>query len=91
MGNNELLSKCQELRELRNMAAELDNQIDALEDAVKQEMQQRGVDKLFIGDCHVSWLEYTTTRFDTRKFKAEHSGLYAAFSKSVKAKRFSIS
>lgn len=91
MGNSELLDKCRELRELRNMAAELDNQIDALEDAVKQEMQQRGVDKLFIGDCHVSWLEYTTTRFDTRKFKAEHSGLYAAFSKSVKAKRFSIS
>ena len=27
MGNSELLDKCRELRELRNMAAELDNQI----------------------------------------------------------------
>ena len=38
MTSRELLATVSELRELRNMAAELDDQISALEEAVKAEM-----------------------------------------------------
>ena len=91
MGNNELLTKCQELRELRNMADELTAQIETLTDEVKAEMNNRSVDKLFIGDCKVVWTPYTTARFDTKLFKAENESLYVKYSKTIQARRFAIS
>jgi len=54
MSNSELLALVTELRGLKNMAAELQDEIDALEDKLKAEMNNQGVDKLFIGDCKVT-------------------------------------
>ena len=91
MGHSELLATVTELRSLRNMAAELQDEIDALEDIVKAEMNAQGVDKLFVGDCKVTWTEYNTTRFDTKTFKAEHEELYGKYSKTTTARRFTVS
>ena len=91
MGRDELNTTVVELRGLRNMAAELQEQIDALEDIVKAEMLAQGVDTLFIGDCKVTYLEYNTSRFDNKTFKAEHEELYSKYSKTIKARRFSVS
>ncbi len=91
MSNNELLALVTELRGLKNMAAELQDEINALEDKLKAEMNNQGVDKLFIGDCKVTWTEYNTTRFDTKSFKAEHGDLYEHYAKTVKARRFAVS
>ena len=91
MSNSELLALVTELRGLKNMAAELQDEIDALEDKLKAEMNNQGVDKQFIGDCKVTWTEYNTTRFDTKSFKAEHSDLYEHYAKTIKARRFSVS
>ena len=91
MGQNELLATVTELRSLRNMAAELQDEIDALEDIVKAEMNAQGVDKLFVGDCKVTWTEYNTTRFDTKTFKAEHEELYGKYSKTTTARKFTVS
>ena len=82
MGQNELLATVTELRGLRNMAAELAEQIDYLEDKLN---------KLFVGDCKVTWTEYNTTRFDCKTFKAEHEDLYGQYAKITKAHRFSVS
>ena len=91
MGHSELLATVTELRSLRNMAAELQDEIDALEDIVKAEMNAQGVDKLFVGDCKVTWTEYNTTRFDTKTFKAEHEELYGKYSKTTTARKFTVS
>ena len=91
MSNNELLALVTELRGLKNIATELQDEIDALEDKLKAEMNNQGVDKLFIGDCKVTWTEYNTTRFDTKSFKAEHSDLYEHYAKTIKARRFAVS
>lgn len=91
MGHNELSSLVTELRGLRNMAAELAEQINALEDTLKAEMNSQGVDTLYIGDCKVTYKEYNTTRFDCKAFKAEHEDLYGQYAKIVKARRFSVS
>ena len=91
MGHSELLATVTELRSLRNMAAELQDEINALEDIVKAEMNAQGVDKLFVGDCKVTWTEYNTNRFDTKTFKAEHEELYKKYSKNTKARKFIVS
>ena len=91
MGQQELLATVTELRGLRNMAAELAYQIAALEDIVKNEMTEQGVDKLYIGDCKVTWTKYMTSRFDSKAFKEDHEELYNQFTKKIEARRFSIS
>ena len=91
MGHSELLATVTELRSLRNMAAELAEQIDYLEDKLKAEMNNQGVDTLYVGDCKVTYKEYNTTRFDCKTFKAEHEDLYGQYAKITKAHRFSVS
>lgn len=91
MGQNELLAKIKELRSLRNLADELADQIETLTDEVKAEMNNRGVDKLFLGDCKVTWTPYATTRFDTKTFKAENESLYNKYNKTIQARRFTVS
>ena len=90
-GTDKLLALVTELRGLRNVAAELADEIDTLEYTLKAEMTNLGVDKLYIGDCKVTWTEYNTSKFDTKTFKAEHANLYGEYTKTVKARRFSVS
>ena len=91
MGHSELLATVTELRGLRNMAAELAEQIDYLEDKLKAEINNQGVDTLYVGDCKVTYKEYNTTRFDCKTLKAEHEDLYGQYAKITKAHRFSVS
>ena len=91
MGHNELLATVTELRSLRNLADELHDQIQALEDIVKNEMTTQGVDKLFLGDCKITWTSYTTSRLDSKKLKAENQALYNQYLTTTIARRFSIS
>ena len=46
MSSNEISKTLKELYELRAMRTELDDEITALEDRVKAEMAERGVDEL---------------------------------------------
>lgn len=91
MTQRELLSKVSELRELRNMAAELNDQIAALEDLVKAEMDLQGVEKLYIGTCKVSYTKFMTKRFDSKTFKTQHEDLYNQYLKETPSSRFSVS
>ena len=91
MEHNELLATVHELRELRNMAEELHDHIQALEDIVKNEMNARGVDKLYIGDCKVTYTSYSTSRLDSKKLKSENEALYNQYLKTTEARRFTIS
>ena len=91
MTSRELLATVSELRELRNMAAELDDQISALEEAVKAEMDAQGVDKLYIGTCKVSYTKFITKRFDSKTFKSAHEELYNQYLKDTPSSRFSVS
>ena len=91
MGQQELLATVTELRSLRNMAAELQDTTSALEDIVKNEMTTQGVDKLYVGDCKITWTSYTTNRLDSKKLKAENEALYNQYLTTTIARRFSIS
>lgn len=91
MGQKELLATVTELRSLRNMAAELQDTISALEDIVKNEMNTQGVDKLYLCDCKVTWTSYTTSRLDSKKLKTDNEALYNQYLTTTIARRFSIS
>lgn len=81
MSTSEIGSKVAELRELRRMAAELAEQISALENEVKAEMLRRDTDTLSGLDYKVTWKEVTSSRFDTKAFKSAYASLYTAFTR----------
>ena len=90
MGNSELLNKVTELKELKTMAEELADRITELEDDVKAEMTARDTDKLIIGAFKITWTRYTSSRFDSKAFKATHAELYEQYSKPIEARRFMV-
>lgn len=90
MSSNEISKTLKELYELRAMRNELDDEITALEDRVKAEMNQRGVDELE-GAGHIAkYAEYTTMRFDASAFKKAQPLLAAEYTKASTARRFTL-
>lgn len=91
MGRNELDLKVSELRELRNLEAEVKSEITAIEDDLKAEMLARNTDVLTGQDCMVTWKTIVTSRFDSAAFKLTHADLFQQYSKATTTRRFVIS
>lgn len=91
MTNNELLTKVRELKGLQQMAEELTAEIESLKDELKAEMTAEGKDEMTIDVFTLRYKAVSTSRFDSKAFKAQHSDLYTAYTKTSTSKRFTIS
>ena len=88
MSNPNMEAKIKELLELKRMREELDAEITSQEDAIKSIM---GDDEtLLAGAFKVTWTPYTSTRFDSARFKQEHAELAAAYTKTTTVRRFTV-
>ena len=90
MATQELLFKLDLICALKEQRSELDDQITALEECVKSEMDAEGVTSLEIGERKVKYTRYFRNTFDTKAFKADHVELYDEYTKSVPATRFTV-
>lgn len=90
MGQNELIASVTELKELKTMQEELAAEITAIEDRIKSEMTNQGVEELKVGVFKIRWTKVTSNRFDSTLFKQAHEALYKQFCKVTESKRFSI-
>ena len=90
MSNNEISKTLKELYELRAMKSELDDEITALEDRIKAEMADRGVDELEGAGHTAKYAEYTAMRFDASAFKKAEPELAASYTKATTARRFTL-
>jgi len=88
MSNPSMETKIKELLELKRMKEELEAEITSMEDEIKQAMGNEEI--LFAGAFKVSWKPYTSSRFDSVRFKKEHAELAAAYTRQTIARRFSI-
>lgn len=88
MSDHNMEPKIKELLELKRMREELDAEITTLEDSIKTRMGEE--ETLLAGAFKVSWKPYTSTRFDSARFKKDHADLAAAYTKTTTARRFSI-
>lgn len=91
METKNMATKLELLHALKEQKAELQEQIDALEDSVKAEMDAQGVSSLTVGKCTVKYTRYFSTRFDSKAFKADHAEMYEEYTKPVPASRFTVS
>ena len=90
MSINEIDAKVSELRELRDMEAEVKSAITAIEDSLKAEMLAKNTDVLAGKDCTVTWKTIVTNRFDSAVFKLTHADLFSQFSRSSTSRRLVI-
>lgn len=90
MANNELLNKIEALNEWEALMEEAKAEIDALKDAIKQEMLNRNTEELEVGQYMVRYQTIVSNKFDNSAFKKALPDVYAAFIRQSTSKRFSI-
>ncbi len=84
-------AKVNELKELESFIAEINEEAEAIRDAIKQEMMNRNVEELEAGQYIIRWTSVLSTRFDTKRFKEKFGDeLYKAYTKEVASRRFTI-
>ena len=88
MSNPNMETKVKELLELKRMKEELEAEITSMEDEIKQVMGDE--ETLLAGAFKVTWTPYTSTRFDSARFKKEHVELAEAYTKTTTTRRFSV-
>jgi predicted phage-related endonuclease len=86
----ELTTTVRNLKDLMNMKAELDAEIEAAQDTIKAEMTARDVDELRAYVFKVTWKAVTSNRLNTTGFKAAHKDIYDLFTKQTTTRRFCI-
>lgn len=90
MSSIEIISKIEALKEWEALAAEAAAEIDSLKDAIKKEMDARGVEELEAGRYIARFTTVLSNRFDTTAFKREHGELYRLYTKQSTSRRFSV-
>ena len=87
--SNDIIAKVQELMELRRMAEELQSEIDALQEAVKDFMGSE--ESMIAGAFKVSYKSVTSSRLDSSALKRELPDIAARFTKQTTTRRFTVS
>ena len=91
MATNELISKLNDLAQLRRMADDLDAEITAIQDEIKAHMAAAQTDTLTAGAFRVVWKSVTSTRIDTAALRRELPEVWQEYGKTTTTKRFTIS
>lgn len=90
MGTQELAFRLELIYKLKEERAEIDEQITALEDSVKAELDKQGVSSMKVGEREVKYTRFFISRFDSKAFKDDHEDMYVAYSKTVPSTRFTV-
>ena len=90
MATNEIISKLNELSELRRMADELNAEIEAIQDAIKAHMTEADTDTITAGAFKVTWKAITSTRIDTTALRKDLPEIWQEYGKTTTTRRFSV-
>lgn len=90
MSTHEITSKVRTLKELKAEIEELEAQARSLEDEIKADMLNKGVDEMQVDIFKIRYQTIKTSRFDSKSFKATHADLYEQYCKTSEYKRFTV-
>ena len=90
MSMTELNSTARDLMSVRAMIAELEAEAEALTDKIKGAMVEQGAEVLQGDGWKATWKNVVSSRFDSKRFKADHGDLYGQYSKATTT-RFTLS
>lgn len=90
MGQKELTAIIERIKELEAEQDAIIGEMESLKDRLKAELVKQDVDKMMVGSYKVSNTKYTTHRFDSKAFKADHAEMYEEYMEAYEAHRFTI-
>ena len=88
MSTKELESKIRELRQLRQLIAEAEEEAETITDAIKAHMGD--TEELRAGEYRVTWKAVQSSRIDTAELKRALPEIAAAFTRENKIRRFVV-
>ncbi|MCL2003266.1 MAG: hypothetical protein FWG72_04580 [Oscillospiraceae bacterium] len=88
--NPDMSAIAREYRELQAMIRELQEEADAKKQIMVDAMDTAKVEELAAGEYTIRYTVYESSRLDSAKLKADHAGLYAAYTKPTVATRFQV-
>lgn len=91
MSIQEINTVAKDLISVRQMIEELQAEAEALTDKLKGAMVDQGTEVLQGDGWKASWKNVNSSRFDSKRFKADHADLYSAYSKATTSTRFVLS
>ncbi len=86
--NDSIISKVEELMELRKMAEELQNQMDAITDDIKAYMGEE--ETMMAGSWKVTWRTTVSRRVDTAALKKVLGDALDEYTKTVTTRPFKV-
>ena len=91
MSIQEINTVAKDLISVRQMIEELQAEAEALTDKIKGAMVDQGTETLQGDGWKASWKNVNSSRFDSKRFKADHADLYGQYSKTTTSTRFVLS
>lgn len=90
MSINELNAQARTYFDLLEQIEALQAEAEAIKDTFKEKMVDEGAEALEGAGWRATWHNTKSTRFDSKRFKAEHGDLYTAYSTSTTGTRFTL-
>ena len=90
MSNQELYTIAHDLKELKLMSEQLNQEIAQLENAIKQHMEDQAIDTIVTSDVKITWKSITSTRLDTTALKKALPQVAAQFTRETTSRRFCV-
>lgn len=81
MATNELVSKLNELTELRRMAEDISAEIEAIQNEIKAHMTESDTDTITAGAFKVTWKAVISTRIDTAALRKDLPEIWHEYGK----------
>lgn len=90
MSEQNLREAIKNYKELQRLAEELEQEMEAVKDAIKAELAQQGVDELTAWEYKVRCTVVKSSRLDTNALRKAAPELCQKFTRSVETKRFCV-
>ena len=91
MSKNELNNTARDLMSVRQMIEDLQAEAETLTDKLKAAMVDQGTEILQGEGWKATWKNVSSSRFDSKSFKADHADLYGQYTRQTTTTRFVLS
>ena len=82
--------RLKKLAELEQQIVELEKEVDAIKNEIKQDMETKGVDEMCCKDKVIRWRTVQTNRLDGKALQKALPDVYRQFLKPCTSRRFTI-
>lgn len=90
MSTNEMSAKIRELKELEQLIAQAEAEVEAIKDMLKAKMTEENTERMTVDIYEVGWTTVKSDRIDTTAFKKAMPDVAQQFVKTTTSRRFSI-